>query len=190
MSEVAERFGENLIRCRRRVGLSQEEVAVRACLHRTEIGHLEHGRRLPRIDTAIKLAAAIEAEIGELVEGSTGSAAATPRAGRSSRTAKEAISQKAAEPIVSHESQKHRKRRQKPEAKHGLTQGHRKGAIPGRKADPKQQQQTPKRSITECRHPSRRAASGAATARVPCREDPSPTEPPARPAVVEHPRIS
>lgn len=69
MNEVAERFGENLTRCRRRVRLSQDEVAVRAGLHRTEIGHLEHGRRLPRIDTAMKLAAAIEAQIGELVEG-------------------------------------------------------------------------------------------------------------------------
>ena len=69
MNDVAERFGENLARCRRRVRLSQEDVAVRACLHRTEIGHLEHGRRIPRIDTAMKLAAAIEAQVGELVEG-------------------------------------------------------------------------------------------------------------------------
>jgi DNA-binding XRE family transcriptional regulator len=69
VSDVAERFGENLARCRRRVRLSQEMVAVRAGLHRTEIGHLENGRRLPRIDTAMKLAAAVEAQIGELVEG-------------------------------------------------------------------------------------------------------------------------
>jgi len=69
MSEMAERFGANFLRCRRRVCLSQEEVAVRASLHRTEIGLIEHGRRLPRLDTVVKLAGAVEAEIGELFEG-------------------------------------------------------------------------------------------------------------------------
>lgn len=69
MREVAERFGRNLLRARRRSGLSQEEVAIRATLHRTEVGMLERGIRLPRVDTLIKLAGAIEADPGELLEG-------------------------------------------------------------------------------------------------------------------------
>lgn len=69
MNELAECFGANLARCRRRVCLSQDETAVRASLHRTEVSNLERGLRLPRLDTAVKLAAAVEAELGELVAG-------------------------------------------------------------------------------------------------------------------------
>lgn len=49
----------NVKRCRRHVGFSQEEVGARAGLHRTEIGLLERGERVPRIDTLIKLAGAL-----------------------------------------------------------------------------------------------------------------------------------
>jgi transcriptional regulator with XRE-family HTH domain len=56
---VARQFGANLRRARRRAGLSQEEVGSRASLHRTEIGLLERGARVPRIDTLIKLAVAL-----------------------------------------------------------------------------------------------------------------------------------
>lgn len=66
---VAERFGKNLNRCRKRAGLSQEAVAIRASLHRTEIGLLERGERTPRIDTAIKLAGAVGVELGDLLTG-------------------------------------------------------------------------------------------------------------------------
>jgi transcriptional regulator with XRE-family HTH domain len=67
--EIATRFGENLTRCRRDAGLSQEELGVRASLHRTEIGLLERGERLPRIDTVIKLAGALSIPPAELIEG-------------------------------------------------------------------------------------------------------------------------
>lgn len=67
--EVAERFGQNLLRCRRRAGLSQEELGTRASLHRTEIGMLEHGMRVARIDTLIRLAGAMAIPPGELLEG-------------------------------------------------------------------------------------------------------------------------
>ena len=66
---VAVRFGENLSRARKRAGMSQEEAGIRASLHRTEIGLLERGERVPRIDTAIKLAGAVGVPLGELVEG-------------------------------------------------------------------------------------------------------------------------
>ncbi len=60
---VARRFGTNLRKARRRVDLSQEEVGARASLHRTEVGLLERGARVPRIDTLIKLAAALGVRI-------------------------------------------------------------------------------------------------------------------------------
>jgi DNA-binding XRE family transcriptional regulator len=67
--ELAARFGENLVRCRRRADLSQEELGVRASLHRTEIGLLENGRRVARIDTLIQLAGAMSIPPQELLEG-------------------------------------------------------------------------------------------------------------------------
>lgn len=67
--EVAERLGENLRRARRRTGLSQEQVAVRASLHRTEIGLLERGGRVARVDTLIRLAGAMSIEPAELLAG-------------------------------------------------------------------------------------------------------------------------
>lgn len=67
--EVAIKFGQNLARCRRLAGLSQEELGSRASLHRTEIGMLEHGMRLARIDTLVKLAGAMAIPPADLIEG-------------------------------------------------------------------------------------------------------------------------
>ncbi|HXS45926.1 MAG TPA: helix-turn-helix transcriptional regulator [Solirubrobacterales bacterium] len=67
--DVAARFGENLIRCRKRANLSQEELGFLASLHRTEIGLLERGTRTPRIDTLVKLAGALAIAPSELIEG-------------------------------------------------------------------------------------------------------------------------
>jgi transcriptional regulator with XRE-family HTH domain len=67
--EVAWRLGVNLRRVRRREGLSQEQLAVRASLHRTEVGLLEHGERVCRIDTLIQLAGAMAVPPGELLDG-------------------------------------------------------------------------------------------------------------------------
>jgi transcriptional regulator with XRE-family HTH domain len=67
--EVAIHFGKNLARARKLAGLSQEELGNRASLHRTEIGMLEHGQRVARIDTVIKLAGAMAIAPGELLEG-------------------------------------------------------------------------------------------------------------------------
>jgi transcriptional regulator with XRE-family HTH domain len=66
---VADHFGENLVIQRRQARLSQEEVAFRASLHRTEIGMLERGLRLARIDTVVKLAGAFEIDAGLLFNG-------------------------------------------------------------------------------------------------------------------------
>jgi transcriptional regulator with XRE-family HTH domain len=66
---VAIKFGRNLWRCRRRAALSQEELGARAGLHRTEIGMLEHGTRLARVDTLMKLAGSLSVSPSELLEG-------------------------------------------------------------------------------------------------------------------------
>jgi transcriptional regulator with XRE-family HTH domain len=67
--DIAARFGKNIARCRRRAGLSQEELSIRASLHRTEISQLERGLRLARIDTLVKLAGALGVSTDNLVEG-------------------------------------------------------------------------------------------------------------------------
>jgi transcriptional regulator with XRE-family HTH domain len=61
--EVARRFGENLRQLRKAADVSQEELGLRCSLHRTEIGLLERGARVPRIDTLIKIAAGLGVRI-------------------------------------------------------------------------------------------------------------------------------
>ncbi len=67
--DIAARFGQNLRRCRKRADLSQEELSVRASLHRTEISHLERGQRVARIDTLVKLRGTLGVSADELLEG-------------------------------------------------------------------------------------------------------------------------
>lgn len=69
--DVAERFGRNLVRERSRLGLSQDELAFLADLHRTEIGMLERGVRLCRVDTLVKLSGALGITPNELLTGLT-----------------------------------------------------------------------------------------------------------------------
>lgn len=66
---LAERFGRNLWRARRRAGLSQEDLGSLAGLTRQAIGQLELGRRLPRVDTIVKLAAGTGVSVCVLLEG-------------------------------------------------------------------------------------------------------------------------
>jgi transcriptional regulator with XRE-family HTH domain len=69
--DCARRFGENLVRCRKQAGLSQEQLGYRAGLHRTAVGLIERGSRTPRIDTLVKLSAALGVDSGDLLEGIT-----------------------------------------------------------------------------------------------------------------------
>jgi transcriptional regulator with XRE-family HTH domain len=68
-SRLAEYFGHRLRHRRRQAFLSQAELARLLDLHRTEIGALERGRRVPRLDTILKLAAGVEASPCELIAG-------------------------------------------------------------------------------------------------------------------------
>jgi transcriptional regulator with XRE-family HTH domain len=67
--EAAEQIGRNVFMARRRAGFSQEELGALAGLHRTEVGMVEKGERLPRVDTLLKLAAALAVPVSELVAG-------------------------------------------------------------------------------------------------------------------------
>jgi transcriptional regulator with XRE-family HTH domain len=52
-------FSERLVKARKEAGISQEELADRCGLHRTEISLLERQGREPRAGTLIKLASAL-----------------------------------------------------------------------------------------------------------------------------------
>jgi transcriptional regulator with XRE-family HTH domain len=67
--KLADQFGRNLAYCRRRGRFSQEELAVRASLHRTAVGQLERGERVCRVDTLIKLAGSLGIPPEELLDG-------------------------------------------------------------------------------------------------------------------------
>jgi transcriptional regulator with XRE-family HTH domain len=67
--DLARCLGENVWLIRRRADLSQEELGFLASLHRTEIGQLERGVRLARIDTVVKLTGALEVPPGDLLKG-------------------------------------------------------------------------------------------------------------------------
>jgi transcriptional regulator with XRE-family HTH domain len=66
---ISERFAENLAGQRQSLGLSQEELAARANIHRTQISLIESGKRMPRLDTLVKLAGALGIEPGALLDG-------------------------------------------------------------------------------------------------------------------------
>ncbi len=65
----AARIGQNLTQARAALGASQELVGDLAGLHRTAFGQLERGERIPRTDTLVKLAAALQVEPQSLLAG-------------------------------------------------------------------------------------------------------------------------
>lgn len=67
--ELRERLGINLRESRKRLGISQHELSFRAETHITAISPLELGQKLPRIDTFIRLAGALEVAPGSLTAG-------------------------------------------------------------------------------------------------------------------------
>ncbi len=80
--EVAQRFGENLRLLRKGADISQEELGMRCSLHRTEIGLLERGARVPRIDTLIKIASGLGVRIDcKLLDGISWTPATTEAGG-------------------------------------------------------------------------------------------------------------
>jgi transcriptional regulator with XRE-family HTH domain len=68
-SALAETFGKNVRRSRRHADLSQQELADLCGLHRVEIGKIEQGQRLSRIDTILKVSGGVDASPCELMAG-------------------------------------------------------------------------------------------------------------------------
>jgi transcriptional regulator with XRE-family HTH domain len=66
---VAKRFSENLSRAREQSGLTQEALAQAAEIHRTQIGELLRGNQLPRLDTLLRLAGALQVPPADLLDG-------------------------------------------------------------------------------------------------------------------------
>jgi len=65
---VRQIFGQNLRRHRERLGISQEDLAEKANLHRTYIGSVERGERNVSIDNMERLALAVDSTIQELLK--------------------------------------------------------------------------------------------------------------------------
>jgi transcriptional regulator with XRE-family HTH domain len=61
-------LGVNLKAARRKLGLTQEEVANRSGVHATEVSRIEAGKRDPQVSTVEKLARAVELRPGELLD--------------------------------------------------------------------------------------------------------------------------
>jgi transcriptional regulator with XRE-family HTH domain len=61
-------LGTNLREARRRLSLTQEDVADRSGVHATEVSRIEAGKRDPRVSTVIRLARAVELEPAELLK--------------------------------------------------------------------------------------------------------------------------
>jgi transcriptional regulator with XRE-family HTH domain len=65
--EPKQRLADNLRRHRAAAGLSQEALASRTRLHRTEISLLERGIRDPRLTTIVRIARALGVAPSELL---------------------------------------------------------------------------------------------------------------------------
>jgi transcriptional regulator with XRE-family HTH domain len=64
-----QQFGSNLRGERKRAGLSQEDLAFKAGLHRTEVSLIERGEREPRLETILKLSRGLEVLPATLIDG-------------------------------------------------------------------------------------------------------------------------
>jgi transcriptional regulator with XRE-family HTH domain len=71
MSDHTERFAENVRRLRRGAGISAEELADRAQIHRNHIGSIEAGHVEPRLGTLLRLIGALGTTPDEILDGIT-----------------------------------------------------------------------------------------------------------------------
>ena len=67
ISEVSLRFGEKLRKLRKQRGISQEELAGRAGLHRTYVSSVERGERNVSLETIERLARGLGLPMGDLM---------------------------------------------------------------------------------------------------------------------------
>jgi transcriptional regulator with XRE-family HTH domain len=66
---ILRRFGDTVRHHRLRLGISQEEMGWRGDLHRNDAGHFERAERMPKAAALLKVAAALEIPVRELLKG-------------------------------------------------------------------------------------------------------------------------
>lgn len=66
---MAAAFGRRVREVRRARGLTQERLAEAASLHPTFVSNLERGYRVPTLATMVRVAAALDVRLGELLDG-------------------------------------------------------------------------------------------------------------------------
>lgn len=67
MKTIRKKFGEKVRGLRRAKGLSQEELAFRAGIHRNYLGGIERGERNPALDNIAAIAKALGVDLSELL---------------------------------------------------------------------------------------------------------------------------
>ena len=67
MKTIRNKFGENVRELRRARGLSQEELAFRAGIHRNYLGGIERGERNLALDNISAIAKALGVDLSELL---------------------------------------------------------------------------------------------------------------------------
>jgi transcriptional regulator with XRE-family HTH domain len=67
--EVTRQVGRRIRRRRRFIDMTQEELAFRSEVHRTQFSLIENGRRMPRLDTLIRIGTALDLSPCQLLEG-------------------------------------------------------------------------------------------------------------------------
>lgn len=67
MEPIAAKFGKVVRRWREQAGISQEELATRAGLHRTYISLIERGKRTASIEVVRRVADALNTTMAELI---------------------------------------------------------------------------------------------------------------------------
>ena len=66
--EILARFGEKLRQERMKLGMSQEELAARAGVHRTYIGMIERAEKNITLENIEKVCKALNVSLGEFFE--------------------------------------------------------------------------------------------------------------------------
>src|SRR3979409_242689 len=75
--DIQGQFGTAVRARRKRLGISQEELAGRAGLHRTYVSDIERGARNPSLESIDKLARALKISVAKLFSSSDKLASAT-----------------------------------------------------------------------------------------------------------------
>mgnify|MGYP001246041887 CR=1 FL=1 len=68
MITVFEKVGNNIRDFRKKLGLSQEQLAFKAKIDMTSVSEIESGLRNPSLKTLAKLAKALEVELHQLLK--------------------------------------------------------------------------------------------------------------------------